>query len=105
LHQEPALIVEITNYYARPGQADSVLEQRWHATAIRVSLGLSPGRIFRKIEGTGPDVRWECEFRTRENYDADMSARAASPEFGVARQRMHEYLDRFERHLQQRVDL
>jgi hypothetical protein len=98
------LIVEITNYYARPGQADSVLEQRRHATAIRVSLGLAPGRIFRKIEGAGPDVRWECEFSSREEYDADMSRRAASEEFGVTRQRMHEFLDRFERHLQQRVD-
>lgn len=100
----PPLIVEITNYYARPGQADSVLQQRRHATAIRVSLGLSAGRIFRKIEGAGPDVRWECEFPTREEYEADMSARAASAEFGVNRQRMHELLDRFERHLQQSVD-
>ena len=98
------MIVETTNYYARPGQADAVLEQRRHATAIRVSLGLSPGRIFSKLEGSGPDVRWECDFPTREDYDMDMSTRAASAEFGSARQTMHAFLDRFERHLQQRVD-
>ena len=98
------MIVEITNYWARPGQADSVLDQRRSATAIRVGLGLAPGQIFRKIEGVGPDVRWECEFSSREDYDLDMSVRAASAEFGAARQRMHEFLERFERHLQQRVD-
>jgi hypothetical protein len=102
--REPSLIVEITNYYARPDQVDAVLDQRRHATAIRVSLGLAPGRIFRKLEGAGPDVRWECEFATRDHYDMDMSKRAASTEFGAARQTMHGLLDRFERHLQQRVD-
>jgi len=98
------MIVEITNYYARPGQADAVLEQRRHATAIRVSLGLAPGRIFRKLEGVGPDVRWECGFLSREEYDRDMSSRAASVEFASARQAMHGFLDRFERHVQQRVE-
>jgi hypothetical protein len=97
------MIVEITNYYAHPGQADAVLDQRRHATAIRVSLGLPRGRIFRKLEGAGPDVRWECEFPSRSDYDKDMSARAASAEFAAARQTMHAFLDRFERHLQQRV--
>ena len=102
--REPALIVEITNYWARPGQAESVLQQRRDATAIRVALGLPPGRIFTKIEGTGPDVRWECEFASREEYDSDMTMRAGSVEFAAARQRMHEFLERFERHLQQRVE-
>lgn len=98
------MIIEITNYWARPGQAESVLEQRRNATAIRVGLGLAPGRTFKNMEGTGPDVRWECEFAGREDYDLDMSMRAASADFGAARKRMHEFLERFERHLQQRVD-
>lgn len=99
------MIVEITNYYARSGNAEAVLEQRRQATAIRVSLGLAPGRTFRKIEGAGPDVRWECEFRTREDYDMDMSLRAGSAEFAAARQTMHGLLERFERHLQEQVDV
>jgi hypothetical protein len=98
------LIVEITHYYARPGQADAVLEQRRHATALRLRLGLAPGRIFRKLEGTGPDVRWECDFASHALYDSDMAARAESTEFASARQAMHGLLERFERHVQQRVD-
>ena len=98
------MIVEITNYYARAGQTDAVLEQRRHATAIRASLGLAPGRIFRKLEGAGPDVRWQCEFASRADYDRDMAARAASTDFAAAREAMHRLLERFERHLQEPVD-
>ncbi|MEO7010600.1 MAG: hypothetical protein ABI156_15735 [Caldimonas sp.] len=101
--RETALIVEITHYHARPGQADAVLEQRQHATTLRVRLGLAPGRIFRKLEGAGPDVRWECSYATREDYERDMAARAGSKDFAAARQTMHGLLDRFERHLQQDV--
>ena len=98
------MIVEITNYYPRPGEAQGVLEQRRQANAIRAKLGLVPGRIFRKLEGAGPDVRWECTFATREEYDRDMAVRAASTEFGAARKAMHGLLERFERHLQEQVD-
>ena len=98
------MIVEITNYYARPGQADAVLQKRRYATSLRVRLGLAPGRIFRKLGDAGPDVRWECEFADQKQFDNDMAARAASTEFASARQAMHGLLDRFERHIQQRVD-
>lgn len=98
------MIVETTHYYARSGQVDAVLEQRRRATAIRLRLGLAPGRILRKVEGNGPDVRWECEFPDREHFEGDMSARAAAAEFGSARQAMHALLERFERHVQERVD-
>ena len=97
------MLMEITNYYARPGQADSVLEQRRRATAVRVRLGLPPGRIFRKLEGAGPDVRWECAFETRADYERDMAARGASKEFETAREAMRALVERFERHLQEQV--
>jgi hypothetical protein len=94
------MIVEITNYYALPGRADAVLAQRRHASAIRTRLGLPAGRIFTKLEGPGPDVRWECVFETPSAYEADMAARAACDEFAVARQAMHLLLERFERHIE-----
>jgi hypothetical protein len=59
------MLIEITNYYAQPGRADAVLEQRRRTTALRVWLGLPAGRIFRKLGGDGPDVRWECAFASR----------------------------------------
>ncbi|CAN7778703.1 hypothetical protein LJR084_008055 [Variovorax sp. LjRoot84] len=95
------MIIEITNYYALPGQADAVLAQRRRASEIRARLGLPAGRIFKKIEGTGPDVRWECVFDSRSDYERDLTARGASEEFTRARQDMHTLLERFERHLQQ----
>lgn len=93
------MIIEATNYYAKDGQAEAVLEQRRRATEIRRRLGLEPGRIFVKLEGSGPDVRWECAFELAEAYEADRAARAASDEFEAIRKQMHTLLDRFERHV------
>lgn len=98
------MVVEITNYYARPGQVEAVLAQRRHASEVRVRLGLQAGRIFRKLEGPGPDVRWECVFETRAAYEADMACRAASTAFATTRATMHTLLDRFERNLHEEVE-
>ena len=97
------MLIEITNYYAQAGRADAVLEQRRRATALRVRLGLPAGRTFRKLEGDGPDVRWECVFATRADYESDMAARTAAPDFTAAREAMRALVDRFERHLQEEV--
>ena len=93
------MIVEATNYFAKEGLAGAVLEQRRKASEIRRALGLEMGVIFLKLEGTGPDVRWECRFASREAYEADRLARAASPEFEEARKFMHGLLEKFERHV------
>ncbi|GAA4131704.1 hypothetical protein ACFFTN_16220 [Aminobacter aganoensis] len=98
------MIVEATNYFAREGQAAAVLEQRRKATEIRTQMGLDPGRILIRIEGDGPDVRWECSFASREAYDADMAARGGSQAFADARKTMHTLLERFERHVYQGDD-
>ncbi|MFU0505558.1 hypothetical protein [Pseudaminobacter sp. NGMCC 1.201702] len=93
------MIVEATNYFATDGNAEAALEQRRKATEIRRRLRLEPGRILVKLEGPGPDVRWECSFATRDAYEADLAAREASPEFVSARKQMHTLIDRFERHV------
>lgn len=93
------MIVEATNYFAMEGQAGAVLEQRRKATEIRRELGLDPGRILIRLEGTGPDVRWECSFVSREAYEEDMAARGGSQAFADARKAMHTLLERFERHV------
>ncbi|BCH30768.1 hypothetical protein MesoLjLc_26980 [Mesorhizobium sp. L-8-10] len=93
------MIVETTNYFAREGQAAAVLAQRRKASAIRRELGLEPGRIYVKLEGAGPDTRWECRFPSLEAYKADMAERAQSQAFAAARKDMHTLLERFERHL------
>lgn len=95
------MVIEITNYYALPGRADAVLAQRRHASEIRARLGLPAGRIFKKLEGAGPDVRWECVFDSRADYERDLAARSVSEEFTRAREDMHTLLERFERHLQE----
>ena len=102
--KEAELILETTNYYPLEGKLDPVLEQRRKATAIRVALGLKPGRIFVRLGEKGPQVKWECLFEDAADYEADMAARAASEDFAAAREQMHTMLDRFERHLHQSID-
>ncbi|MEW6436365.1 MAG: NIPSNAP family protein [Pseudomonadota bacterium] len=93
------MIVETTSYFAKAGKAEAVLEHRRAVTEIRRTLGLDPGRIFVKLEGSGPDVRWECRFVSMEAYESDRARRASSPEFEAARKHMHSLIEKFERHL------
>lgn len=96
-------VVEVTNYYAQPGKAAEVLAQRRAACAIRLRLGLSAGRVFCKMSGHGPDVRWECAFEGEAAFEADLNARRQSAEFEQARSSMHKLLERFERHVEREV--
>lgn len=93
------MIVETTNYFAKPGLAEAVLERRREGSRLRVSLGLAAGRILVNRGGAGPDVRWECAFADEAAFAADLAARDASPEFGRQRAEMGALTDRFERHV------
>lgn len=97
------MLIEGTNYYARKEQSGDVLRQRRQATAIRISLGLPPGRILVRIEGSGPDVRWECAFADRAAYEADREARSRSPEFQAAVAAMRALVEWFERRVEEVV--
>ena len=93
-------IVERTHYYARPGLATEVLDQRRKASAVRVSIGLPAGEIFVKHpggDGSEPDVAWQCTFADVAARDADFAARAASAEFESVRVQMRKLYARFER--------
>ena len=98
------MYIERTSYYAKPRQRDAVLRTRREASEVRRRLGLRPGTIYLKADPTadGPDVQWECPFACAEDNEADMAARAASPEFEAVRARMRVLIERFERHLVQR---
>ena len=98
------MIVETTNYYAKPGMESEVLAQRHRASALREQLGLPAGRTFVRLEADGPSVKWQCEFETEAAYRKDMDARKGSPEFSAAREQMHTLLERFERHVHKLVD-
>ena len=95
------MIIERTNYWAKPGRRDEVLRVRRQASAVRRQLGLPMGTIFVKqnADDDGPDVQWECAFASRATNEADMAARAASADFDTARGAMQAVTDRFERHL------
>src|SRR5262245_4933565 len=93
-------IVERTHYYAKPGLAAEVLEQRRKASAVRVTIGLPAGEIFVKHpngDGSEPDVAWQCAFADATAHAADLAARAASAEFESVRVRMRTLYARFER--------
>lgn len=95
------MIVSLNFYYARPGNADAVLRQRIRACDVRASLGLPRGQVCAKIEGGDgwPDTLWRLDFPDMAAQDADMAARAASPEFEAIRVGMRQLYRRFERPL------
>ena len=93
-------VVERTHYYAKPGLAAVVLDQRRKASAIRLSIGLPAGEIFVKHpggDGSEPDVAWQCTFADAAAREADLAARAASAEFENVRVGMRKLYARFER--------
>ena len=94
------LIVERTQYFAKPGLAAEVLDVRRKASAVRLSIGLPAGEIFVKHpggDGSEPDVAWQCTFADVAARDADLAARAASAEFESVRVQMRKLYARFER--------
>jgi len=93
------MIVEATNYFARDGMAEAVLERRREGSRLRERLGLPAGRIFVNRGGQGADVRWECAFADEAAFQADLAARDASPEFAAQRKEMSALTHRFERHV------
>ncbi len=101
------MIVERTEYYAKPGLAEKVLEIRRRACAVRRAIGLQHGRIFTRrpdSDPEGPDVTWEGEFASAEEHAADLAARAASPDFEAARKEMRDSIAHFRRHFVERDD-
>jgi hypothetical protein len=101
------MIVERTEYFAKPGMASEVLATRRRACAVRREISLASGNIFvahPASEGETPDVTWECAFLDAEAHATDLAARAASPEFRAVRADMVRLLDRFARHVVERDD-
>jgi hypothetical protein len=94
------MIVERTQYFAKPGLAADVLDLRRKASAVRLSIGLPAGEIFVKHpngDGSEPDVAWQCTFGDAAAREADLTARAASAAFESVRVQMRKLLERFER--------
>src|SRR5262245_37634622 len=101
-------VVERTHYFAKPGLAAEVLEQRRKASAVRLSIGLPAGEIFVKHpggDGSEPDVAWQCTFADAAAREADLAARAASVEFESVRLQMRKLYARFERQVFEIVTL
>jgi hypothetical protein len=94
------MIVERTQYFAKPGLAAEVLDLRRKASTVRLSIGLPAGEIFVKHpsgDGSEPDVAWQCTFANAAAREADLAARAASAAFGNVRVQMRKLLLRFDR--------
>jgi hypothetical protein len=91
------MILEITNYYPRPGMEAAVLAHRHRGCDVREALGLPRGEVFVLIDGTGSPVRWMCRYATEAEFRADLLKRTESPDFAVQRQEMGKLTERFER--------
>ncbi len=97
----PRKIVALNMYYARQGRADEVFQTRCDASRVRLAIGLSAGRVLRRVDSASnaPHVVWECEFDSVAAHDLDMSGRGDSPALEAVRERMRKLLARFERTL------
>ena len=95
----PGPVIEQTAYFAKPGLAEKVYEQRIRANEGRGQIGLPAGRVFRRVGGTGdlPDVIWQLEYSDREALDHDLQVRAQSREFEQVRATMSTLIDKFSR--------
>ncbi|MET0606890.1 MAG: prolyl oligopeptidase family serine peptidase [Beijerinckiaceae bacterium] len=106
IQAETMAIIERTSYFAKTGLKSEVLSTRRAACAVRLRIGLRAGSI---VVGGGesgePDVAWQCQFSDRAAREADMAARAASPEFEAVRKRMSALIGKFERHVFETADL
>jgi carboxymethylenebutenolidase len=98
------MIIERTEYWARTGHADSVLETRRRANAVRLAMGLQAGTIRLGIEGGGPDVTWQCAFADRQSHTQDQEARDRSPAFAKVREEMGRHVTRFERIVERQAE-
>lgn len=98
-------ITETTQYWGHAGKARDVLETRIKASRVRLELGLDAGIIRVKSgDGSGPDVSWSLSFADKVEHNADLAARAASPEFTAVRAQMDALTQRFERLIEQAVE-
>ena len=92
------MIVERTIYTPKPGTFEDVLATRRRASAVRRTIGLRPGKIGRVTDQNGATLlQWECAFRDRAAHEADLAARAASPDFEAVRDHMKRLIDGFDR--------
>jgi hypothetical protein len=91
--------MEQTEYFAKPGLADRVFEQRVRASEVRRKMGLPAGRVFRRVGGTGalPDVVWQLEYPSQQALNQDLDTRAKSREFEQVRATMNTLIDTFNR--------
>ncbi len=99
------MIIERTQYYAKPGLRPQVLEIRREACRVRVAMGLAAGSITTKQDDTsaGPDVAWSLAFTSSATHERDLAMRAASPEFASVRARMTAAIERFDRFIETTV--
>jgi dienelactone hydrolase len=93
------MITERTAYFAKPGRVADVIATRRRACAVRVAIGLPAGRIqLAAAEAEDqPDVVWECNFADSATHEADLAARAASPDFTAVRVDMNAAIRLFSR--------
>jgi len=91
------MILEITSYYPKAGQAEAVLAHRQAGCALRARMGLDPGSVLALLEGEGAPVRWLCRYPDEAALRADLAARRDSPAFGEQIAAMSGLIERFER--------
>jgi len=89
-----ATVVQMS-YYAQPGKEEEVLGVRLQACAVLEKMGITRGRVMRRITSPratqntdDPDVTWEGEFADAASLKRYEEVVDSNPGFLAARQKM-----------------
>ena len=89
-----ATVVQMS-YYAQPGKEEEVLGVRLQACAVLEKMGITRGRVMRRITSPratqntdDPDVTWEGEFADAASLKRYEDVADSNPGFLAARQKM-----------------
>ena len=99
VQQQPSLrsvptVVQMS-YYAQPGKEEEVLSVRLQACAVLEKMGITRGRVMRRINSPratqntdDPDVTWEGEFADAASLKRYEDVADKNPDFLAAREKM-----------------
>jgi len=90
----------VQNYYwAKPGLAVDVYQQRLLASSVREKYGHPVGRILQNITENDslPDVIWECEYSSLKAREKDVARLGKNEEFSRVAKKMGSLIEKFDR--------
>jgi len=97
--QENQKIIVQNYYWAKEGKIEDVYKYRLYASQVRDSLGLTVGRVLKRIGAKGElsHIIWECEYSSEVARKEDVRKLTESGAFKKVTEKMGTLIDKFTR--------